>query len=492
MKAQLIGKNKKGFATLEILIAFTVVILSISAVIMVTFSNQSVAVDSQTNIEAISGAQAMLEQARATSRQDFDLVINIPVTSDGIYQKSLTIQTLNSDTKKATSTVTWNNGARKPAVNLVTLFTNFKNSRDTCNPTITGGWQNPQITTYEFGKDLLGDSLNIFPISAVDVFKGKLFVTVDNSSANNLPTFFEFNLSDPKTPALPASIDNASTVSAGLNAVAISDNYAYVANAYTGSASTCTEDDNCAQLQVIDIPSLKVVKNLKIPGITSGGKLAAGTNIFYYQGYLYLGLAKTASGSEFNIIDVSTPSNPIYKGGYRVGNTVNSIFVKNNYAYIATSNNENLTILDISNPSNPTRAGGYSFPSGPNGESVYAKGNTVYLGRTFGANEFNIFNATDPKNVYLIKSKDIGTGNQTSINSLFVRDYLAFMITKQKFEIWNIADTNNIFPWTLNSLESEFPALSGSGTAMDCEGNYMYIGSVNASDKGYLSIITSN
>ena len=59
MKAQLTG-SPKGFITLEILIAFAVVILSISAVIMVTFGNQSVAVDSQVNLEAISKAQTFL------------------------------------------------------------------------------------------------------------------------------------------------------------------------------------------------------------------------------------------------------------------------------------------------------------------------------------------------------------------------------------------------------------------------------------------------
>ena len=75
MKGQLIGKKYiKGMATLEILIAFAVLILCISAVIIVIFGNQSMTVDSQINNEAISKAQKMLEDARATSRFDFNLV----------------------------------------------------------------------------------------------------------------------------------------------------------------------------------------------------------------------------------------------------------------------------------------------------------------------------------------------------------------------------------------------------------------------------------
>ena len=72
MKAQSIGKKYvNGFATLEILIAFAVLILSISAVILLAFGNQSIIVDSRTNSEALYKAQKMLEEARAASRQDF-------------------------------------------------------------------------------------------------------------------------------------------------------------------------------------------------------------------------------------------------------------------------------------------------------------------------------------------------------------------------------------------------------------------------------------
>jgi len=77
MKEELIGKkynNIKGGSTLEILIAFLIISLSIGAVTMLSFSNQSVAVDSETNNEALYKAQQMLEKARSDSRFDFALV----------------------------------------------------------------------------------------------------------------------------------------------------------------------------------------------------------------------------------------------------------------------------------------------------------------------------------------------------------------------------------------------------------------------------------
>src|SRR3989338_9394963 len=92
MKEQSIGKKyMKGFATLEILIAFAVLILSISAVILLVFGNQSIIIDSQTNSEALYKAQKMLEEARAASKQDFFSVNSITTTSDDIYQKTLDV-----------------------------------------------------------------------------------------------------------------------------------------------------------------------------------------------------------------------------------------------------------------------------------------------------------------------------------------------------------------------------------------------------------------
>jgi type II secretory pathway pseudopilin PulG len=112
MKAQLIGKKIRGMATLEILIAFAILSLSMGAVILVAFGNQSVAVDSQLSMEALGKAQKMLEEARATSRQDFNLVnpyTNTETSGPLTFTKTLDVQTSATDptldvyTKKVTS-----------------------------------------------------------------------------------------------------------------------------------------------------------------------------------------------------------------------------------------------------------------------------------------------------------------------------------------------------------------------------------------------------
>lgn len=499
MKALSTGKKyDEGFSTLEILISFAVLILCMSAVVMLVFSGQFTTIDSEINNEAISKAQALIEKARVDSKDDFDLV-NSSVTTETsgpiTFTKKLDVSQYDFFTKKVTSTVSFQSAGRDLSTVFTTLITNPNmNGGGTCSSVLSGDWKNPQITTYEFGKDLIGDSSSGFPITAVDIYKGNLFVSVNNSNGNNEPTFFKFSLSDPLLPVLVSSVDNDSTVKSGINDLIVTDSYAYVASAKQSNFLTCAMD-TCGQLQIIDISSSTplVIKTFKIPGVTGTSGKSIGESIFYKNNYVYLGLAKTLTGPEFNIIDVSDPSNPVYKGGYHVGNGINDIFVKGDYAYIASPNSENITILDISDPENPTRVGGYSPAGGSNGKSVAVVGDKVYLGRTYGTNEFYVLDVADPSGVLALSSKDIGTGNNTTINSLSVRDYLVFMITDEKFEVWNISDLNNIYPWTQNQTASEFESLpGGEGTAMDCEGNYIYTGSLPSSDKGFISIITSS
>lgn len=503
-----VHKNQAGFSTLEILLAFLVLSFSIAAIINLVYGGQSLAIDSQTNSEAQHKAQAMLEEARASSTQDFASVVPLPVppatsTQDGIYSKSLDIQPVDSYTEKVTSNITWQaSGGRNQSVSLSTLLTNpsaAAGGGGSCSVVITGNWKSPNIQSYEFGRDILHDTSSGFPITDVEADNGKLYVTVNNSNGNNFPTLFILDISTPSqwfttTPTVLQSMDNDPTMKTGLNAVTVSGNYAYAAKA-TGPSS--------GQLQVIDLTSLTVVSTYKIPGVTGSGSQSIGQSIFYRNGVVFLGLAKTPDSTindtEFNVIDVggggivgASPTNPIRMGGYQVHNGINAIYVKNNYAYIATPNAEELTVLDISTLSNPHRAGGFNAPGGSgNGKSIYLVGNTLYLGRTVGNQEFYILNDSVPATNQLpsLGVQDINS----SVNGVLVRNYLAFLLTNSQFEIWKIDNPASITPWTTSGTTADFVNLpAGSGTAVGCTGNYIFIGSLPSNNKGYLSIITGS
>ncbi len=511
MKVQLIGKKHiRGFATLEILIAFAVLILSMGAVILVVFSNQSLAIDTQTNNEAISKGQAILEKARADSRFDFGLVNSSTTTetSAGLtYTKALDVIQTDLFTKKVTSTVSWQTAGRTLSTVFSTLLTNKDavNGGDTCSSVLTGDWTHPQKTEYEFGNDLLNDNSSGFPIRSIQVFNKKMYVTVNNNNGNNDETFFIVNIADPVlTPSdVLGKLDNSpGTISEGLVAVAVDgQQYAYVANAYDSSPQACTESHNCAQLQVINMSNSAnpfIAKNFKINSFTTGNKLANGTSVFYKNGIVYLGLANATSGKEFFIIDVGgngsgTPTNPIVLSSIEIGNGINNIFVRNNYVYIASPNSQELKIYNISNLSNPTAAGSFNASSGAgNGKSMYLVGDKLYLGKTVPntGNDFHILNNSNSNTAL----PEIGGMNSaSSINGITIRNYLAFLITSNgQFQIWNIANPSNI---TEYASPLTLPPGSGGGlqgTSSDCEGNYMYIGSESSNNKGYISVITSS
>lgn len=551
MKAQSTGnKYKKGMATLEILIAFAVLILCISAVIMVSFGNQSVAVDSRISNEAIVRAQKMLEKARADSREDFNLVNPYSTPAPAPYSPdklnvdtSATDPSLGPQTKRVASIVSWQLGGRTLSTILTTLLTN-PGSDDTCSSVLAGDWKNPKMIPpdgYDF-KDLISESANGFSLTGLDVDNGKLYVTTDKvpGSYHNDYTFFIFNVSNPliQPPYLSTNgVDNNPSSGDGLNAVTVAKNgtniYAYVANSHDANFQTCAQGTSCSQLQVIDVsdPTTPKVQtpfgaSYKLPSasqpyvtgnITSSNGQAVGKSIFYKDGYIYLGLTKTTNGPAFHVIDVHNPLSPQWVGSWPAssstfgssGAPINSIYVKDGYAYLAHPTgltgapSEQLTVVDVSVPTNPQRKSGFFWNSGSggNGKSVFKVGDNLYLGRTAtklsGVNdtnpEFFILNATNPTN---IPATPLGSlplpAVADSINGLTVRDFLVFFLTNQQFQIWNISNPGSIFPWTQHNLVSEFLSLpSGRGTGLDCESNYFYFvsDSSQGNHKDLLSVI---
>lgn len=493
MKEELIGNlNQKGLATLEVLLAFAVITLAIGAAIMLTFGNQTSAINNQTNIEAISLAEKMIEDSRSLSRFDFQSVVPIAATLSTAgsisYTKSLEVSQIDFFTKQATSTVSWQESGRSLFVTFSTLLSNphAVSSSDTCSSILSGDWKNPILSSWEFGKDIANDPSSGFPIGDIDLYQNKLYVVVNNSNGNNSPTLFILSI-DPKSPSskpiLEMSIDNDTTVKTGLNGITVTNQYAFVANGLGPTKG---------QLQIIDLnPNPPVViKTFKIPGVSGSSSQAVGQTVAHKDGYVYLGLTKTGSGPEFNIIDVGggtgSKTNPIWVGGYSIGNGINAITVKDSFAYIASPNNEELTILDITDKANPVRVGGFNAPDNQgNGKSIHIKGTFLYLGRTVTSANPELY-IVDIKNPNSVPTSPLGTKEiGSSINGILTRDYLTFLLTNSQFQILNTQNPSAITSWA-----SPLPMPGGNGTSLDCEGNYVFFSSVPTNDKGYIAVVT--
>lgn len=517
-------KHPAGFSTLEMLIAMTILVMTLSAVVLVSFSNQSTVIDSQTNSEALGIAQGLLEKAQADSGKDFKLVNPMSQPQSGvsdcpqgfvrhidendsatIYCKKVDVVMLPDFlTKKVTATIQWTGDHNRPQiVELSSLVTNYNNAigGDTCDSVLTGNWQNPSISSYVLaGGDLLAPgTVGTYHVSDLDAYKNKLYVAVNNvrilGSATSTPTFFIFDTSTPADPQYLGSIDNNTDDASGLNAVAVAEDvttgniYAYVANGYGANFSTCSQGASCAQLQVINVTnpeSPQIVAHYKISGVTGNNGQGVGSSIYYHGGFIYLGLTKPASGAEFHIIDVHNPAAPfeVPGGKFTTGKTINAVYIKNSNAYLAMAGNPELRILNISNSGSPTLIGNYEALGESAAKSISTVGDNLFLGRTIMLSdpELYILNNADPAQLQENNANPLVQEISGSVIDVIVRDHLVFTLTPAELQAQDITN-----PAAMTTYFSE--TIQGVATTMDCEGNYIYVGSNQGGQVGIITVV---
>lgn len=439
--------EQKGGSTLEILLAFAILVLSISAVILVGFGNQSVAVDTETNTEALYLAQGMLENSRVDSRSDFFSVLSTPTIGSLIgplsYEKKLDVIDITQCKKEVKSSVGWNPSSVRPQmIELTTILTDIAGTLalgGDCDTEPPGDWDNPHSAV----------SINISGQSDstdIDVQNSFIYLTTDPSASGKDDFFiYEFNPQN-LTLAERARLD----VSSGLNAVDVAGDYAYIAN-----------NETSRQLIIMDISdsnSPQIIASSTLPQMSSG----VGRSINYYNNKVYIGTQYLAcppscspgQNNEFHIYDVSNPINPTWMGSLNINHNVNKISVQGDFAYLATSANDGeLMVVNISDPNNilhPDITGmKFNTTGNQDGTGLYILGNKAYLGLWRGSgtgnasnlHDFYVLDITNPSSITLSGSKDLGISNNAGVVGIRVKGRLAFIVLDQPtfgFKIINI------------------------------------------------------
>lgn len=480
----MVTKNNHGFLTLELLIAMAILATVLFAVTFISFSSQSFMIDSQNTNDALSKAQAFLEEAKNNAKIDFDLVQDV-TSVDGMFTKELVVTELDAITKKIAAEVSWDDGQKH--VELYTIIANLSNGpgANTCSAIRAGNWTSPRTQTFRLSSLWQAEdpevSNGIYTITGLDAYLGRLYVTVDSAGTagviNSQRDFFMLNLSNPLSPTLFGGSDNDTGTATGLTTVRTSGNYAY-----TVSASGTN-----GQLHIFDITynPPRLIESLQV---ASG---VVGTSLFYKNDYLYLGLANNTGGSEFFIIDVEDPESPSVVGTAEIGAGVSDIYVHTHFAYVATTGSDAVKVFDVTTPSMGMQAAGvFTSPqavsSGVNQASRLAVvDDRLYVGRTQGTNELYILNKTTPASLTSLGAIDLA--GSANIFGLAIRDELAFLATTAgQVLMYNISN-----PAASTSVGSAI-SLGNPARALDCEGNYIYVASNDASGNGYITVITGN
>jgi len=465
-------KQNKGAATLELLIAFAILIINITAVMLLISGGQSIYVDSETNSEALSFTQQRIEQARGETETNFNSIVSSPIgginiTSGPITYKATDIVTDFSPCLKQLSTqLDYKSESRTQYVSLVTLIGSVTEALalgGDCSIEPLGGgadWDNP-ITATSVGIGGQG-------ATDIDVHNNFIYLTSAPSAASK-EDFFIYQF-DPVVITLTEK--SKMNVSKGLNAVDVINDYAFTANNETSN--------NLKIFNISNPTSPSVIASVSLPGMTVG----IARSIFYYNNNVYIGTQYLAclscspqQNNEFHVFDVSNPASPVWRGSFKVNHNINSIVVRNNYAYLATSdNNGEIRIYDISDPANISLTGLFNAPGNENGESLFLLGNKLYLGRDrtpAARKDFYILDISNPASPTELGSKNLGLNPNTVVVGVVVKGNLAFLALDNPtsgLQILNISNPSNIVKHTVCTTLN----FSENSTALDMEGDVIF------------------
>jgi len=168
MKEELTGKGlprakSRGQSTLELLVALVVIILTISAVIVVSFGNQSLSVETELSNLALLKAREDLEDARADARENWVALASSSQT-DGQFTREVVVENISNYEKKVTARVSWQTDPLRPQkIELVTILTDWITSSDEGGGSDPiGEWNNPRTAgTIDLGPGNEGTDLAV-------------------------------------------------------------------------------------------------------------------------------------------------------------------------------------------------------------------------------------------------------------------------------------------------------------------------------------------
>ena len=390
----------RGIATIEILIAFTFMVIILSGAVLLAFGGQTSGLDVELANHGLYRVLSQNESNIAAAAGSWGSLVNSSVSAGG-YTTSLDVMSISACMKFATTSISWaSENNRIGNSSLVSLFANITEARalgGSCSPLPPPQWENPDTFASETVSAIRANDV---AVGSIDGKRIAVLVSTAGAGAESKHDIWVFDLSDIQNPSLLTS----TSTGVGLNAVALSGLYAYA-----------VQNDSTEQLQVIKLIdtakavtdplrwNARLVDSVNLKNV--GGVYPEGRSIAFYDNRLYVGTWNNnvpVNSPEFLIYDVSSPDSLVFLGSYNLGHSVNAIAVSSAYAYLATTNNAGeLTIMNVSDPGSPTVASTFHFlGSSKDAESIALVGTTAYLGLTkataSGDLDFLAINVSNP------------------------------------------------------------------------------------------------
>lgn len=321
--------------------------------------------------------------------------------TNSIFTRTVTISSLDVNTKQITSVVTWRNTLQRTGrVALLSHLTNWAGQQSWVTPT-------------------LGSCLNISggqDAQKIDLKGTQAYIVTDSASAS----FVSISVADPAFPHQTSAIGLQNNP----RNLFVLGNYAYISSR-----------NNSQELQVINIQNPDSVSQVGSFDAAGNGD---GNGIYVVNNTAYM--AREAGTEEFHTLNVTQPTTPSQLGQRDLTSTANEVYVSGNYAYLASANDsQELTVINISNPASPTVAGSYNLPGTADATTITGFGNSVALGRSDG--RVHILSVSTPASPQLVGTYT-GTGvvNDLDVGISNTRLFVVGSNPSAEFLVLNITD----------------------------------------------------
>ena len=491
-------KKGEGFSTIEMLVAFAIMALAFTGILTVVFGNDNFAIDSQLNSEAMFYAERDLNESRKQAENDFLGFAGFTTTTDGgRYTITSTSTGLTECSNLLETTASWNpTTLRAQHVTLqsvVASIEEFIKQGNDCDPFIGGGlWNAPK---YYENPEVIHPGSDATDVAVVKNDKGR-FAFVTSLQAGNHSTFWVIDVTDPDNLSLAAEFGSSNGIDGDLTAVdTLADGdivYAFTTGTTSSTQLTTMRVDFFAYPG--SAPTITAATS-SLPEAPSGD----GRSVYFYDSKVYVGTQYLAcppscaptQNHEFHIFDAtSDPSHPVWEASLNLNHNINDIFVRNNFAYLAVSdNNGELMLVNIDPGSDdyldhPDTAG-YKFNAQGNQDAtaIWAFGNRAYLGRRGGngTKDFYVLNTSNPSGITEINSVNLDINNDEVVG-LALSGSLAFLATSDQsqspsgkggpFIVYNIDEDSDKFLQIISTCPLNF---SEQSSGLDFMENTAYV-----------------
>ncbi len=498
-----------GFSTIELLIALTLLTISMTGALHTVWGSQYWLITATTAHEALQKNKSIVNSLVQESQHNFQSVSSSPprisqnffdpsdescIQGGLCYRTETSVVDISSCAKSVAVAVRWQLGARYPTSSVsVNTFVNNPNEisavgGDCLIATPDGNWGNANVVT--------GSSITQEPLgtTGIDVLEQHVYVTSVLS-----PFLRIFQISD--NPAIPP-VRMGSSTAAGLrlNDIDVMRDfstgriYAYV-----------TQHSTTSQLAVFDVtdPSLPVLL-LQLPlfNVASTGSFPQGWRVFAYGEKLYV-VSRETTGPELHIFSLRDPRLPveINSAVINLNRTVNDMVVRDEmvgntvkrFLYLAASSDlKEVGVYDVTGTI-PIEVAAINLAGTADASSLYLTGTTLYVGRkSSSAPELYAFDALKLLQGELLVrgSSELGT-EVVALSGIGTVLLVGTAKNGEEVQLWN----PDVLSWSTTTLHAgrlvthSSPQLPPLG--FDMYGNYMYVISQSQSVSEAISILYS-